>query len=232
MRATAKKMTKGSSALLCMALVLVCSGAMLWVDGVLRPPYAVKSAIKAVLFLASPLLYARAAGDDTWRTLFRADRRTLLRALARGGGVFALIMLAAFALRALLDAETITALLGENAGVTGENYGAVTLYIAFVNSALEEWFFRGFAFLALRRVIDRRAAFLFSALAFALYHTAMLLGWFSPRLFVLALLGLAAGGMIFNLLDAKSGSIFPSWAVHICANLAINTVGAVLLGLA
>lgn len=232
MLTAAEKTIKRRRALLCMALVLVCSGMMLWVDGVLRPSYAAKSAIKAVLFLASPLLYARAVGDGSWRTLFRADRRTLLRALALGGGVFALILLAFSALRALLDAEAITALLGGNAGVTEENYGAVTLYIAFANSLLEEWFFRGFAFLTLRGSAGERASCAFGAVAFALYHTAMMLGWFSLPLFLLALLGLAAGGAIFNRLDARSGSIFPSWAVHICANLAINTVGAVLLGLA
>lgn len=48
---------------------------------------------------------------------------------------------------------------------------------------------------------------------------------------MLALFGLAAGGGIFNWLDERSGSIFPSWAVHICANLAINSVGAVMFGL-
>ena len=67
-----------------------------------------------------------------------------------------------------------------------------------------------------------------SALSFALYHTAMMLGWFSPPLFLLALAGLAAGGVLFDLLDAGSGTIFPSWAVHIFANLAINTVGFIL----
>ena len=66
------------------------------------------------------------------------------------------------------------------------------------------------------------------ALSFALYHTAMMLGWFPPLLFLLALAGLTAGGVLFNLLDARAGTIFPSWAVHIFANLAINTVGFIL----
>ena len=86
----------------------------------------------------------------------------------------------------------------------------------------------GFAFLVLRRYAGERFACLFSALSFALYHTAMMLGWFSPPLFLLALAGLAAGGVLFDLLDAGSGTIFPSWAVHIFANLAINTVGFIL----
>ena len=50
----------------------------------------------------------------------------------------------------------------------------------------------------------------------------------SSVLFLLALAGLTAGGVLFNLLDARAGTIFPSWAVHIFANLAINTVGFIL----
>ena len=210
------------------ALVLLGCAAMALVDGVLRPPYAVKSAVKLALFLLAPLLYGYATGKDGYRALFRIQRRALLRVLALGFGVFALILGAYFALRSVFDFSAVTALLGKNAGVTAENFLWVSLYISFVNSLLEEFFFRGFAFLVLRRYAGERFACVFSALSFALYHTAMMLGWFSPLLFLLALAGLTAGGVLFNLLDARAGTIFPSWAVHIFANLAINTVGFIL----
>lgn len=210
------------------ALVLLGCAAMTLVDGVLRPPYAVKSAVKLALFLLAPLLYGYAAGKDGYRALFRIQRRALLRVLALGFGVFALILGAYFALRSVSDFSAVAALLGKNAGVTAENFLWVSLYISFVNSLLEEFFFRGFAFLVLRRYAGERFACVFSALSFALYHTAMMLGWFPPLLFLLALAGLTAGGVLFNLLDARAGTIFPSWAVHIFANLAINTVGFIL----
>ena len=210
------------------ALVLLGCAAMTLVDGVLRPPYAVKSAVKLALFLLAPLLYGYAAGKDGYRALFRIQRRALLRVLALGFGVFALILGAYFALRSVFDFSAVTALLGKNAGVTAENFLWVSLYICFVNSLLEEFFFRGFAFLVLRRYAGERFACVFSALSFALYHTAMMLGWFPPLLFLLALAGLTAGGVLFNLLDARAETIFPSWAVHIFANLAINTVGFIL----
>ena len=210
------------------ALVLLGCAAMTLVDGVLRPPYAVKSAVKLALFLLAPLLYGYAAGKDGYRALFRMQRRALLRVLALGFGVFALILGAYFALRSVFDFSAVTALLGKNAGVTAENFLWVSLYISFVNSLLEEFFFRGFAFLVLRRYAGERFACVFSALSFALYHTAMMLGWFPPLLFLFALAGLTAGGVLFNLLDARAGTIFPSWAVHIFANLAINTVGFIL----
>ena len=210
------------------ALVLLGCAAMALVDGVLRPPYAVKSAVKLALFLLAPLLYGYAAGKDGYHALFRIQRRALLRVLALGFGVFVLILGAYFALRSVFDFSAVTALLDKNAGVTAENFLWVSLYISFVNSLLEEFFFRGFAFLVLRRYAGERFACVFSALSFALYHTAMMLGWFSPLLFLLALAGLTAGGVLFNLLDARAGTIFPSWAVHIFANLAINTVGFIL----
>ena len=210
------------------ALVLLGCAAMTLVDGVLRPPYAVKSAVKLALFLLAPLLYGYAAGKDGYRALFRIQRRALLRVLALGFGVFALILGAYFALRSVFDFSAVAALLGKNAGVTAEDFLWVSLYISFVNSLLEEFFFRGFAFLVLRRYAGERFACVFSALSFALYHTAMMLGWFPPLLFLLALAGLTAGGVLFNLLDARAGTIFPSWAVHIFANLAINTVGFIL----
>ena len=40
-----------------------------------------------------------------------------------------------------------------------------------------------------------------------------------------------AGGCIFNFLNEKCGNIYPSWLVHLCANLAINTVGFILFGI-
>ena len=193
------------------ALVLLGCAAMTLVDGVLRPPYAVKSAVKLALFLLAPLLYGYAAGKDGYRALFRIQRRALLRVLALGFGVFALILGAYFALRSVFDFSAVTALLGKNAGVTAENFLWVSLYISFVNSLLEEFFFRGFAFLVLRRYAGERFACVFSALSFALYHTAMMLGWFPPLLFLLALAGLTAGGVLFNLLDARAGTIFPSF---------------------
>lgn len=226
-----KRVESRMRVLAAVVIVLVGCAVMTWIDGVLRPPYAVKSAVKVLLFLALPLVYARIDENFSWKALFSAPRGTILRAAALGGAVFYAILLAAFLLRGVLDLDAIESQLGENAGVSGENFLFVALYISLCNSLLEEFFFRGFAFFALRDRAGRSFAYAFSALSFALYHTAMMLGWFSLPLFLLALFGLAAGGVIFNWLDERSGSIFPSWAVHICANLAINSVGAAMFGL-
>ena len=205
-------------------LVLLCCAAMLAVDGLWQPGYWVKSAVKVVLFLAVPLGYSRWDPAFSPAALFRLSRRGLPRALALGAGVYLVILGGYFLLRGVVDFSPVLDNLP--AGVTRETFLWVALYISFVNSLLEEFFFRGFAYLTLARRV--RGASLFSALAFALYHTAMMLGWFPLPVFLLALAGLTVGGALFNWLNARDGTVWTSWLVHMCANFAINTVGFLL----
>ncbi len=206
------------------ALTVLCSGVMLLVDGVWQPGYWVKSVVKLLLFLAVPLLYGRFDRSLRLAALFRPSRRGLPRAIALGAAVYALILAGYFLLRGVVDFSPVLSNLP--AGVTRDTFLWVALYISFVNSLLEEFFFRGFAYLSLAGRM--RGAFLFSAVLFALYHTAMMLGWFPLPIFLLALAGLTAGGGLFNWLNARDGAIWTSWLVHMCANFAINTVGMLL----
>lgn len=221
-------MRKRSDALALTALILLCCVGVSLIDGVLRPGYALKSAGKLLLFGIVPLLVLRRRGLDA-RAFFRGDNAAIRTALGLAAAVFALILGGYFALRGMVDFSGIPAALAANAGVGRESFPLVALYIALVNSLLEEFFFRGFAFLTLRRVLSPRFAAAFSAVTFALYHVSILQGWFSPALFVLALAGLALAGGLFDRLD-RGGSLLPSYLVHMAANLAINTVGLILFG--
>lgn len=202
---------------------------MALVDGVLRPGYAVKSAIKIVLFLGCPLLLSYRFKEASCLLLLRFPRKGFLAALALGAAVYGVILGGYFLVRPFFDFSAIAGKLTQNAGVTKDNFLSVSLYISFVNSLLEEFFFRGFLFTNLGRFTTRRFAYCFSSLSFAVYHVAMMLGWFSPALFLLVMAGLTAGGMIFNYLNERMGTIYISWLVHMCANFAINTIGFMLL---
>ena len=136
-----------------------------------------------------------------------------------------------FLLKDVFDFSAVTTTLTANIGVNGKNFIFVSLYISFINSLLEEFFFRGFAFLTLKKRASRFYAYCFSALIFALYHVAMMIGWFSWEVFAIILLGLFVGGLLFNVLNEKSNTIYPSWFVHMFANFAINTVGFILFGI-
>lgn len=219
--------TKTKTFLIC-AIVIVFCVVMAIVDGVLMAHYFKKSAVKLVMFLALPILYSFFDKKLEIKSLFVAKKKGVLNALLLGIGVYAVIVGGYFALRGVFDFSKITSALSNNIGVNKNNFLFVSLYISFVNSLLEEFFFRGFAFLTLKRVSGKGFAYIFSSLAFALYHVAMMTGWFSPVLFALVLVGLFAGGMIFNYLNEKSQSIYPSWLLHMFANFGINTVGFIL----
>ena len=201
------------------AVAAVCA-AMWLVETVIQPGYLVKSAIKVTLFLGAVLALA-----DLRRLFSPAG---LGRVLWMGAGVYAVVLGAFFLFRPFLDLDAIAAGLVGKEGVSRENFLWVALYISLVNSLLEELLFRGLAYLGLR--CRSRFAGVFSAAAFSAYHVGILSGWFSWWIYGLCLLGLFVGGLIFNWLD-REGSILPSWLVHAAANLAINTIGAIMFGM-
>lgn len=212
-----------------LAAAVICCAAMALVDGVIRPSYWAKSAVKAALFLGVPLLLSLWDKEIDLKGLFRPRKKGLLTALGLGLGVYAVILGGYFALRGVFDFSRIAGSLSRNAGVSRDNFLFISLYISFANSLLEELFFRGFLFLNLHRSAGRGFAYGASSLLFSLYHVAMMVGWFGPLLFSLILIGLVIGGMIFNFLNEEDGNIYPSWLVHMFANFAINTIGFMLM---
>lgn len=209
--------------------VLICAFAMSYVDGIIQPPYAVKSAIKIVLFLMVPLV----GYQKDWKQiqcLFVPNKREFGIALALGAGVYGVILGGYLVLTKVYDISDLVLKLTANAGVDADNFVFVSIYISLVNSMLEEFVFRGFAFLTLKHVSTRQFAYGFSAVIFALYHYGMMAAgnlWIS----LLALAVLVIGGYLFNWLNERSGNIITSWLVHMCANLAINTVGFMIFGI-
>jgi len=201
------------------------------VDGIIQPGYVAKSIIKLVLFLALPIIYSHLDRDVQIKHLFRAKKSGVIVSLCLGVGIFALIVGGYLLLKNIFDFSAITGVVGNTLGVDKSNFVAVSLYISFANSLLEEFFFRGFAFLSLKRLTGRGFAYVFSSLLFSLYHVAMMIGWFSLPLFLLMLTGLFVGGAIFNYLNEKSECIYTSWLVHMFANFGINTVGFILFGI-
>lgn len=214
---------------ICLSVMLCCL-IMAATDSIWKPPYAVKSAVKVLLFLLVPLVFSIVRKLSP-AALFRPEKKAVLLGAALGIAAFAVILGGYFLLRSFIDFSFIPGSLMENGGINADNFLFVALYIAFCNSLLEEFFFRGFAFLTLKRVAASRFAAVFSAGAFAFYHAGMLDGWFSPILYILTLAALFLCGLFFNYLNARSSRIWTSWLTHMGANLAINTVGMILLGM-
>ncbi|MBQ8559334.1 MAG: CPBP family intramembrane metalloprotease [Tyzzerella sp.] len=205
---------------------------MCFVDGIISPPYLYKSIIKIVLFLLIPMGYFLLYKEKGayLKKLFIPKKKDFLLALLLGIGVFGIIIIAYFVLRYYIDLNTIKESLTTGIGVTADNFVYVAIYISFVNSLLEEFFFRGYAFLILREESGKKFAYIFSSAMFAFYHVGMTSGWFNILIYILSMLGLFVGGCIFNYLNEKCENIYPSWLVHMCANFGINTIGFILFG--
>ncbi len=213
--------------------VMLLSLAVTFTDAFIKPDYTVKVLIKIVFFLLIPLSYFVVYRSEfaNFKKLFAPKKRTMLRAVLFGGLIYIGIVGGYFLTRGFIDYSNVTNTLKENHGITKENFIYVSIYISLMNSFLEEFFFRGFGFIALKQHINRKIAYVFSPILFAVYHAGMMIGMFSPWVLVLLFIGLFAGGCIFNYLNESSENIYTSWICHMLINFAINTVGFLLFGL-
>ena len=207
-----------------MGLVLVCCLMMAFIETVIEPAYAVKSGTKAAVFLLLPLLFSKVAKIKLFDRSFVLDQKDIIKLLALGALIYGII-LGGYALTAdIFDYASLVRSLSADQKVDNNSFIWVALYISFGNSFLEEFLFRYVSFLQLTKYASRKTAYLFSSAAFAVYHIAMLAASFPLPLLLLVLIGLAAGGLIFDYVDEKGGTIYNSWIIHMFADFAIMTI--------
>ena len=235
--------------LIILFVLLGCGGA--WLGQQFLWGYWERAFFKALSFLGCAGIYALLSGNTESlgaplegelafakqmteggpiRNMLRfPDRTSLKLAFPLALAVFLFLTVGYMVLSPWIDLSAIPEKLLYT-GVTAETFPLVALYITLGNSFLEEFFFRGFAFLTLRRHAGEKFAYLFSGVTFAAYHVSILSGWFHPVWFVLFLVGLAVGGMLFNWMDRR-GSLWCGWLVHAAADLAIMLIGMRMFGI-
>lgn len=207
-----------------MALVALCCAAMAFIEVAVEPIYPIKSGIKVAIFLLFPLAAAKAARLRPFGRAFHLKGKDIAKLLALGALIYAVILGGYMLTQGIFDYGALVVSLSADQKVDSGSFWWIALYISFCNSFLEEFLFRSVSFLLLSQYAARGAAYAFSSVAFALYHVAMIGSSFPPPLLLLTLVGLAAGGCIFNYVDGKSETIYPSWVVHMFADLAIMTI--------
>lgn len=211
--------------------ILAACGIMAIVELAFTPTYFIKSMIKAAVFLLVMAGYTLLNRDNYLFETLRIGRLRQLRTpLLLGLSVWGITVATYFLANACFDLNVFQHALANAEQINRHNFIAAGCYMSTVNSLLEELFFRGFAGLALRRFSGGRAACVFGSLLFALYHLSMMDGWFGWPLTLALILGCAAIGCFFYWLDRK-GRVYPSWFVHMGANLGLNTVGLLMLGI-
>lgn len=219
--------TKIKSFILCLTVVTGCVIMML-TDGIWQPGYTAKSAVKIAAFLLLPMLVARITGFSATACL-RPDKVSVIKGGLLGIGTALVILLAYGLLSPYIDLSAVPEALEADSGITKDNFLFVATYIALCNSFLEEFFFRGFAWSCLSRHTGKTFACVFSSVCFAVYHAGMLITMVNTALFILALIALVGCGLFFIFLNSRN-SIWASWLVHMGANIGINLIGMMLLG--
>lgn len=213
------------------ALLIILPILMAPVDLFLAPNYWVKSLVKCILFIGLPLILNN---HYQWVSI-----KSMLTVTKKQLSLIALVMIATYGtiilgyqlLEHWFDFSMITVQLESSMAITKNNFWFVFFYIPLVNALVEEWFFRGFGFLTLKKIFSRRWSYFLSAIIFSLYHVAIMAHWFSPVLFTLLVIGLIGVGLFFNYINEKTGTFLTSYMVHAGANFAINTIGLYLFGM-
>lgn len=194
---------------------------LLWIEQGLEVSYIWKTMAKVMLFLVIPLILFSKT-KLTFLDIKKTDKKSLQIALFSGLAIMFIIIAAFILLMPIIDIDSLLLDLIERAGVTAAVFPFVALYILIGNSLLEEFFFRG---LLPSFFKNKSIRLIIPSLLFAVYHVSIFLPWFNLPILLLAVVGLWVGGFIFQLVNERSGTIFPSWIIHMFADVGVLLVG-------
>lgn len=211
------------------AYTIACLIILYVVEQVLMTPYIIKTIVKIPMFTLFPFIIQRhLLKSKVSLVMKRSEQKfTLFWSIF----VFVLIFAAAFSLKSFIDTEAISSDFSNRMQLSRQSMILTGIYTIFVNSFIEEYFFRGFIFQKLLKQGQNKSAYIISSAAFAIYHVSIFEAWFSVWLMLVMLLGLFVGGLLFAYFVKKTGSILASWLIHVSADLALVLFGFLVLDL-
>ncbi len=228
MKQQAESKTKKLIYILISSIIVIT--VLAYTDAVVKLPYLVRSPLKITIFLVVPIIYSRYSKVNIIKRSIDNYRNTNIETnLFLGVLVIAVIMLTYYLVASFIDISKIKDDVQSKYLISKSTYIFMALYLSFVNSFLEELFFRGYLFLNIKQLGYCYWGYIISSFLFAIYHVSNINGWFGGFTFALALFGLFVGGVIFSFLDDKRNTFLNSYIIHICADLAIVIIGYTIL---
>ena len=211
------------------AAAVIFTVGMMLTEQLLAPPYFIKSLIKLLLTVTligiGTALSKRPLKECIRFRKMQNPKNLFIIMIA----VVPLIWVGFIYMLGNLDLPTIRQNLMQKEQLTKGNCLFVFAYITLVNSFLEEAFFRGFLTEAFRRANLPQTGTILSALTFAVYHLGIVDSWLSIPMLLLCIAALFAAALFLQWICDHYHSMKASWLVHGCANIAINTIGAILI---
>jgi membrane protease YdiL (CAAX protease family) len=135
-------------------------------------------------------------------------------------GLFlSLIYLSAFLIfKNYLNLDNIANNLKSSADINSTNIIFIGLYIIFINSILEEFFWRGFIFKELNKK-NRISSYLLTGLAFSFHHVIFYYSWFNLPITIIVTLGLIIYSLFASYIFEKYKDLFSCWLIHILVDI-------------
>lgn len=201
---------------------------MYYIEQEIGISYLPKSAIKIISFVIIPIfLIMKVKREKIFDYLHLKGLK--IRNLNSGFligimGALAIISLG-FTLSGYIDFDSLRLELAEKLNITKNIFILVALYITFVNSFIEEFFFRGFVYLNMENSIAKIPRMIFSGVLFGMYHMGIFLTWFDSWLIMLCVLALSLVGILLCYINGKTKNFLNSWLIHIIGDGAILTYG-------
>ena len=109
--------------------------------------------------------------------------------------------------------------------ISADNFIFIALFYIFVNSAIEEYYWRWFTYSKLRTLMTEPKAIILSALGFSLHHVIILVLYFGVTFGLLFSCGVFIGGAIWAYLYQKYDSIWPCFISHAIVDAALMING-------
>lgn len=123
------------------------------------------------------------------------------------------------------------AAVGEKADGLGfkEHFVLFAIFLSVVHSALEEFYWRWFAYGQLRKKIGRWAAHLVAAVAFGGHHLVITTQFFPFALALFLTTCVVVGGLIWSVMYERQGTVIGCWISHLCVDVFLMVVGFQLI---
>ena len=184
-----------------------------------------------VCFLVPPLIYCRVHGIRVFGDILKLGnwRRCLSVALWLGGlAVLIFWGVYYFLGDLLLDKAMVAEKIGDQFSVTASTVFMIAPVTIFLNSFLEEFFYRGFAFGLLVKK-HRWLGYLLPAMVFTVQHILFIYHWVTPLPFGMAVVALFVLALVLEKLYEKADSIVAPWLVHAFGDLAMMGIAVTML---
>ena len=184
-----------------------------------------------LMFLIPPWLYCRRHGIRIGADILKLHnwRRGLPAALGLGALAVVIFWGVYYCLGdLLLDKAMITTKIEDQFSVTASTVLLIAPVTILLNSLLEEFFYRGFAFGQLVRK-NRPLGIWLPAVAFTVQHLLFIYHWVTPVPFAMAVLGLLVFALVLEKAYEAADSIVAPWLIHILGDVAMMGIAVTLL---